>query len=524
MPTDPPADADPVADFLRKTPTTNLQRREAWQAFEDSSNADVLADRLKAMTIPREVKRGLWELKEAAAPMPVTEIAAPEYEPAAPAPSLAERAGQWAKDTTIGNLKGLGSTVFGLGKMVRDYTPIGRISDVIHPDAFEQKPAELVPTNTAQKVGYGAEQIGEFFLPTGVAGAAGKLPKLAAEVGKGGVLTLAQGGTPTTAGVSMGLSAAAPAVGAGLKAVQGPVVQALETSAAKKVMQALGPTKERYKAIAERLTPEILRRGLRGSRETLQAKAAETLDDVGQQLDTVLATFGTQPVNPAPVTAALETAKDAFRTTNAAGALVEFEPRAIRQLDGLQKIVTDIGPDATVDQLVAVRRAWDKVVDQAGGFAHRAGGAIGVPLKDQSEAWAKREATGAIRKLLATEVPDLAAINKEWAFWKNLDDVLTKTMQRTQPHGPGLLKQGAEAAGQVVGAVSGSGVAGKLGGAWALGKLSKFAQSTFTSPRWRLASAQTKDALASAIASNDPQKIATALGKISASVPARVGQ
>src|SRR5262249_8106536 len=129
---------------------------------------------------------------------------------------------------------------------------------------------------------------------------------------------------------------------------------------------------------------------------------------------------------------------------------VEFEPRAIRQLSGLQQIMDDLGPTTTVAQLRAVRQAWDKVVAQAGGYAQRASGSIGVPLNDQSEAWAKREGAGAIRKLLEADVPELAAINKEWSFWKNLDDVLTQTMQRTQPQGPGVGKMVAQAAGQAV--------------------------------------------------------------------------
>jgi hypothetical protein len=425
-------------------------------------------------------------------------------------------------DAGVGAVKGLGNTLFGMGKLVRDYTPVGRISDAILPGAFAQKPPEIVPHGTAQQIGYAGEQIGEFFLPTGTPGALGKVGTVALDAAKSGGLTLAQTGSPTQAGVSAALGAAIPAVVPAINALKGGAVTALEDSAAAGVMKALGPTKERYKAIAERLTPEILRRGLRGSREVLQAKAADTLEAVGTELDAALQKFGTQQVGTAPIATALETAKDAFRTVSpTTGKVVEFEPRAIKQLNGLQEIITDLGPDATVAQLVGVRRAWDKVVSQAGGFAQRAGGAIGVPLKDQSEAWAKREATGAIRKLLETEVPDLAAINKEWAFWKNLDDVVTQTLQRTQPQKAGVVGQMAEGAGQIVGGALGSstGPATAVGGAVALGKLSKFAQTVFASPRYQLASAQAKDALATAIANNDLSAIATALGRIGAAAP-----
>src|SRR6187402_712582 len=36
-----------------------------------------------------------------------------------------------------GAAKGAGNTLFGLGKLVRDYTPIGRVSDLISPGAFD---------------------------------------------------------------------------------------------------------------------------------------------------------------------------------------------------------------------------------------------------------------------------------------------------------------------------------------------------------------------------------------------------
>lgn len=438
--------------------------------------------------------------------------------------------GQDLRNLPIGIAKGAANTVLGMVDFWNQVPPIRAASDyvqeklvgkgnVIPPEQLvESTRAATRPSNTTQRVGYTGEQIGEFFLPTG---AKAKGAVIAAEAAKSGALTLLQGGSPAAAGTSAALSAALP-LGAG--AIKGAVADALETSAAKGVVQALGPTKERYKAIAARLVPQILKRGLRGSRESLQAKAADTLETVGAQLDDALQTFGSQPVSTAPITTALETAKDAFRTTSAAGKVVEFEPRAIKQLDGLKQVIDDLGPNATVDQLVAVRRAWDKVVAQAGGFAQRSGGAIGVPLKDQSEAWAKREATGAIRQLLETDVPQLAAINKEWAFWKNLDDVLTQTLQRTQPQGPGLLRQGAEAAGQVVGATAGSsaGPAGAVGGAFALGKLAKFADTVFASPRWKLASAQTKDAVAQAIVSGKPSQIAAALSRVSAAAPGQV--
>jgi hypothetical protein len=136
-------------------------------------------------------------------------------------------------DMAIGAAKGAGSTVFGLGKLVRDYTPIGRISDAIQPGAFNQKPEELTPTNTAQQVGYVGEQMGEFLVP---AGAAGKLTK-AAEIGKAGALTAAQGGTGTESAVAAGVSAVLPGAAAISRAGK-----AIQDQAVPLVRAALKPT------------------------------------------------------------------------------------------------------------------------------------------------------------------------------------------------------------------------------------------------------------------------------------------
>lgn len=444
-------------------------------------------------------------------------------------------------DLATGIAKGLGQTVTNLGELIHKVPGVSTAIDALYgtpglsKTAFAQAQHALAPTTPLQTVGKVGEQIAEVVAPSRAITAAGTkavttltprlapligetaakvLPRAAVEAASGGGMALAQGGDPR---VGAALGAVGPMIGAGVEAA----APGLKTAAEKKVVQALGPTKERFKAIAERLAPNILQRGLGGSREALQAQAASTLETVGDQLDTALQQYGSQTLSTQPILNALETAKDAFRTTvqrPTGPATVVFEPRSLRQLEGLQSIITDLGPDARVDQLVAVRRAWDRVVDQAGGYAQRAGGAIGIPLKEQSEAWAKREGAGAIRQLLNDEVPDLAAINKEWGFWKNLDDVLTQTLKRTQPQGPGVGRLLAESAGGVAGTMLGApaGVVPALSTGYALGKVLSLAKGAVTSPRWRLVDAGLRDQLADAIMNNQVGGLMKTLGRISA--------
>jgi hypothetical protein len=91
--------------------------------------------------------------------------------------SLLKEFGTATIDQLIGMAKGAGSTVFGINKMFRDYVPgiawLGnKISDFtlgghISEEEFAKgrETLGLKPTNLAQKIGFNAEQIGEFFVP-----------------------------------------------------------------------------------------------------------------------------------------------------------------------------------------------------------------------------------------------------------------------------------------------------------------------------------------------------------------------
>lgn len=447
-----------------------------------------------------------------------------------------ERVANTAEDFSIGGIyrSGVGRTL---------YNSVRELSRVLPGDRYTLPETQFFePKNTAERAGQLVENMAEFAAPSGlvkagVAKVAGSAPKLAtvARVGlesaSAGAVAAAQGRDATTAALTAGALT-------GASAVAGKAVPALRKAAGEKVMQALGPTKERFKAMAARLTPGILQRGLSGSRTAILEQAAQRANEVGGQIDDAIQLYGARQVGTQPIVEALESAKGVFQTStrmtvaeavqkgvadrakDVGDGLVEvavvFEPRAIKQLNGLQRIVNEVGDTASVEQLVAIRRAWDKVVDQAGGYAHRAGGAIGQPLKDQTEAWAKREATGAIRKVLADDVPELAKLNAEFAFWKGLKDVLTQTVQRTQPQSGGLLKQTAEVAGAAAGSSHGIGVA------LLAGKAAKMAQAAFTSPRWRLLDARMRTSLADAIESGNSQRIMGQLTRVSAALGSRL--
>lgn len=122
-----------------------------------------------------------------------------------------------------GAVKGAANTLVGLGEMVHKIPGVSTAVDAIYgtpglsKTAFPVAREAVKPTTTAQKVGYGAEQLGEFFIPGSAPGKIGKLGEVARSVG----LTQAQTGNTkaaVTAGAMTGaVNAAVPAVKAAAK-------------------------------------------------------------------------------------------------------------------------------------------------------------------------------------------------------------------------------------------------------------------------------------------------------------------
>lgn len=113
-----------------------------------------------------------------------------------------------AGDVIKGAAKGVGSTLYSAGTMMEKgmekLTGRPAITTSIagrNIGGMEEKPQWLTPQNTAQKIGYTGEQIGEFFLPGSAATKIGKVAELAvkgapklAKLAGFGVRSLAEGG------------------------------------------------------------------------------------------------------------------------------------------------------------------------------------------------------------------------------------------------------------------------------------------------------------------------------------------
>jgi hypothetical protein len=413
-------------------------------------------------------------------------------------PTTGERVGGvlgQAIDMGFGAAKGVGNSVFGLGKLARDYTPIGRISDAILPGAFDKRPGELIPQNTAQRIGYTGEQVGEFFLPSASIAKLGRLGDVARSVGQ----TLVQSSDPTAAGISGAVTAVLPG-GSAIAAAP----RALERSAEKSVAQALGATKEWAKAEAAKLAPEMVKRGIGGSRDAMLTLAKDTSRRVGQNLDDAYkaAAAAGETVTSAVVKDHVRTVAESLKIADSHGALrvIPGTERVIARLQKLDDFVGQLGDQIPVDKAAHIKRTWDTLVSKAGLFGQKAG----ASATDQSDAWALREASGAFRELLNRN-PTIAALNQEAAFWTGLKNVLKETEKRTQAQSSGLGSTVVGAAGFGAGALQGDSLSERATNAALYGFGAKRLTQALQSPWFRTElAAPFKHKLAEALASGKP--------------------
>lgn len=427
-------------------------------------------------------------------------------------------------DVAIGAAKGLANTVVGLGEMVHYVPGVSRVVDSIYGTpglssrSFDETRRELAPTNTAQRVGFAAEQLGEFFVPGATVGRA-------ANVVKSGLHTLAQTGSLGNAGVSGAITAVLPGAGAAQRAAT-----SLRAGAEKEMARALGATKELMKDEAATLAPQMLRgvkdssgnvlvKGVRGSREAMLVRAESESARVGAELESAYASAAAagEAVDSKLIKGGLELAADALKIPNAKGKLtmIPGTESIVKTLERTRDWVGTLGPQVPVDKAASIKRVWDDVASGAGLFGSKAS----ASSTDKAKARALNEGADSIRSLLNTN-PTIEALNKEASFWIGLRKVLDATQGRTQAQGAGLTGTITGAAAMASGFASGDGSVESVFKGAVTGLVGKQLVQTIQSPAFRTqVSGPLKDKLAEALASGSTSKILTALAKIAPSLP-----
>ena len=298
------------------------------------------------------------------------------------------------------------------------------------------------------------------------------------------------------------------AIGVAAKPVVEATGKALMTAAESNIGKVLAPTTKQAKATAQKISQEILDRGIFGTFEGIQQTAREGLRRAGQALEDFGRIEGDTAVSK--ITDALDDARQSFFVSSGERSVLPnaSSETAVRYIDYLKNQLTTLADESgnvSREALRAVRQAWDATVKKAGGFAGN--------IDDATKAGIEKIGADAIRNILASEVPDLARLNKEYSFFRGLVDVLDATAQRRVGQ-RGLIREVAGAAGAAVGSSAGPLSSGVL----SIG--ARYLSDIASSALVRSATAQVQNKLAQALISGgySIERLANFLGNATFSV------
>jgi hypothetical protein len=158
----------------------------------------------------------------------------------------------------------------------------------------------------------------------------------------------------------------------------------------------------------------------------------------------------------------------------------------------------------STESLRSYRQILDNIIKKTpkGGF--------GLTGLESAKLTATKASANAIRDVLAKDYPEIAALNKEYTFWKNVNKIIGDTIQRTKGQGTPLGETIAEGAGAAAGLIKG----GTFGNALMTAVGFKLIKAVVTSPAWRMTSAISRNQLANALANGTTDQAINIINKI----------
>lgn len=427
----------------------------------------------------------------------------------------------------IGTVKSIGSTIDqasqlgqrGIQTIANPILKAGRV-----PEQKIVKAPEVLtkPTTDMQTAGFIGGQIGQAFaIPNqaitqgatkvaqtaGTAMKLGKAAKYVQPVLTTGTKAIAEGGVGALgsklAGGTDKQAKQAALLSGGLSVAGSMFSKVLQGSAEKSMTKALAPTGKVDKAITEKVVPGLVKRKVVSlTRGGLYEKAAQNADKADEALTQAYSALpeGTQS-NWKPVLQELQNQKENTMVNGVVMDSGKYNALHKVQSDLLQVIGGKTGETAvSVNSARKARQILDKMVKNR---------TFGVTGAESDALMASKEAANAIRSQLAKEHPEIGIINKEFNFWKNVQDVVGHTIQRTKGQGS-LTGEMATEAGAIAGGTMNKGLSGIIEG----GIIGRTLKSALQSTAWRTASAATKSKLADFLANGEIAKATILLQRI----------
>lgn len=296
-------------------------------------------------------------------------------------------------------------------------------------------------------------------------------------------------------------SALAPKIAAGVKPLVQRAAAPLRRGANQAMETALSATTKGNKIRTQNITPELVnRRFVADSAKDAAAQAKAQVQAVGQQIDDAFqalpddATVPLQPIAEQLANRVVE--KVTVPGPN--GTRIPANPQAEQAIKHAEDLVQRIGdagttlPDGSlaisVKSLRKFKQQFDEIGKQAGRFE-------GKTLNDQSAAASQAIAADAARDALNVGFPEIASLNREFSFWKDVQRVANDAALRKTGQTHGVTKGIFQTAGGILGAKVG-GPVGMVGGAYAGGKVAEGIYSPYFLTRRAAAQAAMADRIA----------------------------
>ena len=417
-------------------------------------------------------------------------------------------------DTGIGMAKGATHDVLGLADATYKATGAAALEKKVAPKLADIRAKErssvdekLKPSGWSQEVGYGAEQVGKYFVPIpGIsaikaAPTAGVLARAAyGAVRTGldvGVKSAAETGSPTE-GIKAG--ATAGAVGGVTEAAIPGMGKLLKKWAYSQYGKVLHPLGNKAKEVAEEHMPEIIDKGYKAAvgatKEGLANKFTSKSEELGAKLQQEYTRL--DPIvktRLAPIYNDLSQwiDKNAFTKAGTVKDPAIFE-EGIKKMQYIQDALGPYIGSAKPSVVQEVRQALDKYVYSNG---------LTADESVQAASMVRRQTANSIRKELNSQHPSIANLNNEYHLQRSLAEL----MQRNVKSEIGKL-QFARNTGIIgrflMGAAVGGGEAHREGiGPWGTASAAALGGLAMESTAWRTVSAVNKAKIADLLVSGN---------------------
>lgn len=289
---------------------------------------------------------------------------------------------------------------------------------------------------------------------------------------------------------------------ANIEPVSKRIAKSLQESALKSEEQALWATKAGMKRTASNIAPEMAKRGIVWSRESLYTKASENVSEFGEKIDNYIKDNWIEwSVKKSDLIWILDKEMD---KVSIEGTVID--PTKAWVIDTFKKTLKEIPWDLIEwDKLQTLKKIYQTMAKESGWFWLWEVANMKNKIANSLQSY--------IRETIASSNPDLANLNKEFHFWKSMSDVLWETLTRTKPQSWALQKW-LSTLWWVIGWTSTWPIWAIAGYLW-----SQVFQKFVTWAFWKTVSAQLKNSLATALWAWDIWMINKTIKKINATAP-----